>query len=192
MGRLHFLRYIEGTQLLTVSLKISAPLENGQITGPSNSWTEVAVHRMRILLADDNAAIREMARQIIEENPKWTICGEAADGRMAVELARRLHPDIVVLDYKMPLMNGLQAAHLIGSFSPAATMVMFTAEATKQLVRQALASGIRTVVSKAGHGYLELLNLIEQISFEPRFSGSRGQGRKKTVGRPAAHRQAEH
>jgi DNA-binding NarL/FixJ family response regulator len=145
------------------------------------------VHRMRILLADDNAALRHTAKEIIEENPRWKICGEAADGRAAVELARRLHPDIVVLDYKMPLMNGLQAAHLIGSFSPAATMVLFTGEATNRIVQQALATGIRTVVPKAGHGFLELLSLIEQVSLEAKSAESRAESRRKTARRLNLH-----
>jgi DNA-binding NarL/FixJ family response regulator len=124
------------------------------------------VHRMRILLADDNAALRQTVRQIIEENPRWRICGEAADGRTAVELARRLHPDIVILDYKMPLMNGVEAAHLIGSFLPHAAMVLFTGEATKAVVQQARGSGIGAVLSKAGHGYLRLLSFIDRVSSE--------------------------
>jgi DNA-binding NarL/FixJ family response regulator len=121
---------------------------------------------VRILLADDSAALRQTAREIIEENPRWRICAEAADGRTAVELARRHRPDIVVLDYKMPLMNGLEAAYLIGSFLPKARMILFTAEVTKDMVERARASGIRRLVGKTGHGYLELLSLIDRMSSE--------------------------
>src|SRR3954468_19656303 len=119
---------------------------------------------MRILLADDNAALRQTGRQIIEENPRWRICGEAADGRTAVELARRLHPDIVILDYKMPLMNGVEAAHLIGSFLPQAAMVLFTGEVTKAVVQQARGSGIAPVLRRAGNGSWQLLTFINGFS----------------------------
>jgi len=142
--------------------------------------TEVHVHRMRILLADDNAALRQTVRQIIEENPRWRICGEAADGRTAVELARQLHPDVVILDYKMPLMNGVEAAHLIGSFLPQAAMVLFTGEATKAVVQQARGSGIGAVLSKAGHGYLRLLSFIDQVSSETQGRHSASPGKRKS------------
>ena len=145
--------------------------------------TEVHVHRMRILLADDNAALRQTVRQIIEENPRWRICGEAADGRTAVELARRLNPDVVILDYKMPLMNGVEAAHLIGSFLPRASMVLFTGEATKAVVEQARGSGIAAVLSKAGNGYLRLLSFIDRVSTETQGRHSGPPGKRKSTKR---------
>ena len=149
------------------SVKTCAPLvKTDHIPIAERTADGNTVHRMRILLADDNTALRGTAREIIEENPRWRICGEASDGRSAVELARRLRPDVIVLDYKMPIMNGLQAAQLIGSFSPGSAMILFTAEVTKTLLEQARASGVRSVVCKTGHGYLELLSVLERVSSE--------------------------
>ena len=162
---------------------MSAQLEERPHNVDVATATEVHVHRMRILLADDNAALRQTVRQIIEENPRWRICGEAADGRTAVELARRLNPDVVILDYKMPLMNGVEAAHLIGSFLPRAAMVLFTGEATKAVVEQARGSGIAAVLSKAGNGYLRLLSFIDRVSTETQGRHSGPPGKRKSTKR---------
>jgi DNA-binding NarL/FixJ family response regulator len=162
---------------------MSAQLEERPHNVDVATATEVHVHRMRILLADDNAALRQTVRQIIEENPRWKICGEAADGRTAVELARRLNPDVVILDYKMPLMNGVEAAHLIGSFLPRAAMVLFTGEATKAVVQQARGSGIGAVLSKAGNGYLRLLSFIDRVSTETQVRHSASPGKRKSTKR---------
>ena len=116
----------------------------------------------RILLVDDNAVVREMVREIIEENPAWEICGEGANGRVGVELARKLRPDIVVLDYLMPSMNGLQAAERIKRFAPRARILMFTSDTSPKLVRQAHDCGVQTVIWKNGSGYLQLLTCIQQ------------------------------
>src|SRR5260370_7040816 len=68
---------------------------------------------MKILLADDHNVLRKGLRRILEEQPDLEVVGEAADGREAVTLANTLHPDIVVMDIAMPLMNGLEATRQI-------------------------------------------------------------------------------
>jgi len=122
------------------------------------------MRQTRILLVDDNNGIRETLREIIEENPAWKICGEAGEGRSAVHLARKLRPDLIVLDYHMPVMDGVEAAQRILQFAPAMPIVLFTAEISRRIARQVLKLGVRGVVSKGGGGYLELLEWIEQLS----------------------------
>ena len=65
---------------------------------------------LRILLADDHEIVRQGVRMLIEKEPGWEVCGEAADGRKAVSMATKLTPDIVILDMGMPELNGLEAA----------------------------------------------------------------------------------
>jgi two-component system, LytTR family, response regulator AlgR len=65
---------------------------------------------VRILIADDDAAIRRLLRRLIESHADWSICGDAQDGQEAVGKASELGPDVIVLDLAMPLMNGFQAA----------------------------------------------------------------------------------
>ena len=68
---------------------------------------------LRILVADDHGVVREGTRLLIERVPGWEVCGVAKTGREALEQAKRLQPDIVVLDMSMPELNGLDAARQI-------------------------------------------------------------------------------
>jgi len=64
---------------------------------------------LRILIADDHPAVRILLRNILESVPDWRVCGEAENGKSAVALAGRLHPDVIVMDLVMPESNGLEA-----------------------------------------------------------------------------------
>jgi len=101
-----------------------------------------------VLIVDDNNLVRRWLRSWLEQHGEWAVCGEAEDGRMAVERVQQLHPDIVVLDLQMPVLNGLEAARVISQVSPKTVMVMFTVHRSEQLVKEARASGITDVVSK--------------------------------------------
>ena len=109
-----------------------------------------------ILIVDDSALIRRLLRTCIEQNTDWQICGEAENGRIAVEKVEELHPDVVILDFQMPVMNGLEAARQITSVAPKTAMVMFTMHISKQLMQDARAAGVKDVVSKSD-GVAELL-----------------------------------
>src|SRR6201981_1465524 len=70
------------------------------------------------IIADDSAPVRRSLRSFIEQNSGWEICGEAENGKVAVEKVKELHPDIVILDFQMPVMNGLEAAPADFTCSP--------------------------------------------------------------------------
>ena len=103
----------------------------------------------KILIVDDAAAIRRALRASIERRTGWKVCGEAENGKMAVDMVRELEPDVVVLDLSMPIMNGLEAARLISALAPRTRMLMFTLHAQPELVRQSQKVGIRHVISKS-------------------------------------------
>ena len=103
----------------------------------------------RVLIVDDNATIRNLVRSSIERNREWEVCGEAEDGQLAVEKVQQLHPDVVILDLQMPVMNGLGAARQITQLDPNMAMVMLTMHNCAQLLRDAQAAGIKDVVSKS-------------------------------------------
>jgi len=104
----------------------------------------------RILIADDNPHVRHALRALIEQNPEWTICGEAVDGRDVVRKARQLAPDLIVLDFLMPGLNGLEAAREIAQASPNIPILMCTMYLSKQLTEVAKQSGLRGAVAKTG------------------------------------------
>jgi DNA-binding NarL/FixJ family response regulator len=102
----------------------------------------------KILIVDDSALIRHSVRACIERNTQWEVCGEAENGSVAIEKVRQLHPDVVILDWQMPVMNGIDAAREITRIAPSATMLMITLHDSGELTVDAHAAGIKEVLSK--------------------------------------------
>jgi len=102
-----------------------------------------------ILIVDDNPFVRLALRDRLERATGWRVCGQAENGKVAVEKVKALHPDIVILDLQMPVMNGLEAAREIRAVAPGTEMIMFTMYCSEQLRKDAWAAGIRDVVSKS-------------------------------------------
>ena len=102
-----------------------------------------------ILIVDDSALIRQSLRSCLEQDPEWRVCGEAEDGKVAVEKVKELRPDLVILDLQMPVMDGLAAAREISAVAPKTAMVMFTMHSDGHLLKAARAAGIKDVVSKS-------------------------------------------
>ena len=116
-----------------------------------------------ILIVDDNTLVRGLIRTWVEGHQDWNVCGEAENGKIAVEKVEQLHPDVVLLDLQMPVMNGLEAARQISQVAPKTAMVMLTMHHSKQLLADARAAGIRDVVSKTeslGEHLLSALQLV--------------------------------
>jgi DNA-binding NarL/FixJ family response regulator len=114
----------------------------------------------RILIADDHPALQQGVRTIIEQQPGWHVCGTAVTGREAIDLARKLKPDVVILDHGMPELNGLEAARQIKRFLPQTEILIFTAHDEDELIRQAFAAGARSLVLKSE----PIARLLEAIS----------------------------
>jgi len=118
-----------------------------------------------ILLVDDSPHIRSILRSYFEHDPDWRVCGEAENGEVALQRVKELQPDIVLLDFQMPIMNGLEAARRIRLLAPGITMLMFTMHYSEQLVKEAQAAGIKEVLSKsadiANHLLLTLRNVCQ-------------------------------
>ncbi len=103
---------------------------------------------LRIMLADDHEMLRRGLRTILTEQPGWEICGEAVNGREAVELAIKLRPDVIVMDIAMPVLNGLEATRQIRRALPKAEILVLTFDESEALVREVLAAGARGYVLK--------------------------------------------
>lgn len=113
-----------------------------------------------ILLADASKAIRDTLRRIFLEEG-FGFCVEAANGKEAVEEAKRARPDIVVLAYRMPEMNGLQAAYAIRQFAPSTKIIFYSAVDSPEMAAAARVMGANAFVSKAAPG--EILLAVKRL-----------------------------
>ncbi len=92
---------------------------------------------LRILIADDHSAVRILLRNILESVPDWRVCGEAENGKSAVALAGRLHPDVIVMDLVMPEGNGLEATREVLRSDRQARVILTTLHEIPSFVDEA-------------------------------------------------------
>ena len=117
---------------------------------------------LRILIADDHEVARKGIRSLLESHAEWEVCGEARDGREAVEYASQLQPDVFLLDIGMPNLNGLDAARQILAIIPDARILILTVHDSEQVVREVLAAGARGFLLKSDAGR-DLVAAVEAL-----------------------------
>jgi DNA-binding NarL/FixJ family response regulator len=103
----------------------------------------------RILVADDHEVVRKGLVALLHAQPDWQVCGEAAEGREAVEKTFELKPDVVILDIGMPNLNGLEATRQILRTNPQARVLILTLHDSDQVVREVLNAGARGFLLKS-------------------------------------------
>jgi DNA-binding NarL/FixJ family response regulator len=103
----------------------------------------------RILVADDHEVVRRGLCALLQAQPDWEICGEAGDGREALEKAQKLRPDVVILDIGMPSLNGLEATRQILKINPQTRILILTLHDSDQVVREVLNAGARGFLLKS-------------------------------------------
>jgi two-component system nitrate/nitrite response regulator NarL len=102
----------------------------------------------RILIVDDHAPVRLALRRVIESVPEFEVCGEAENGRVGVKRTLLLKPDLIILDFSMPVMNGLEAAKELNELMPLLPILMYTSFISSKLEAEAFAAGVSRVASK--------------------------------------------
>jgi len=107
---------------------------------------------VRILVADDNAAVRHYLRGLLEQQDTWRVCGEARTGGEALERVKENPPDMILLDFQMPDLNGIDAARQISRLFPEIPILMVTIHLSEQLADEARKVGIRGVCAKSDVG----------------------------------------
>ena len=104
---------------------------------------------VRIFLVDDNAMIRSQLRSVLEKQENWVVVGEAEDGRRALEQWAEHAPNLTVMDFVMPEMDGLEAGRQLLQQHPDAPVLMVTIDPSQQLEREAKKAGVKGLVAKA-------------------------------------------
>lgn len=106
----------------------------------------------RILLVDDNPAVRRYLRAILEQQDGWKVSGEARTGAEALHQVLESPPDLVVLDYQMPDLNGVDVARQISEMFPEIPILMVTLHLSRQLADAAREAGVRGACAKQDIG----------------------------------------
>ena len=130
--------------------------------------------KLRILLADDHEIVRRGLCALLQKHEGWEVVGEATDGREAVEKAKQLKPDVVILDVGMPNLNGLAATRQLTQLDPHCKVIVLTITDSDQVIREALDAGARGFVLKSDAAR-DLVSAVEALQrnrmfFTPRVN----------------------
>lgn len=123
---------------------------------------------IRILIADDHEIYREGLRSVLAGKSDWVICAEAANGRQAVAQAAELQPDVAVLDFSMPELNGLETARQIRKASPNTEILMLTMHNSDRLAHEAISAGAKGFILKSD-AKRHLIAAVEALSRRQTF-----------------------
>ena len=102
-----------------------------------------------VLIVDDNALIRQALCELFTREGEFDVCAEAGDGKEAIEKAQLFHPNLIVTDLSMPVMNGLEEARALMKLMPTVPVIVFTAFVSSALEKEAAASGVSAIISKS-------------------------------------------
>jgi DNA-binding NarL/FixJ family response regulator len=127
---------------------------------------------VRILVADDNPAVRNYLRSLLEQQSTWRVCDQAPTGAEALQRVKENPPDMILLDFQMPDLNGIEVARRIGELFPDIPILMVTIHISKQLADEARKIGIRGLCAKWDVGSIvEAVDaLLHQGTYFPQVS----------------------
>jgi DNA-binding NarL/FixJ family response regulator len=125
---------------------------------------------LRILVAENHDVVRNGIRELLAARPEWNVVGEARTGRQALDLARRTHPDVAVVDLSLPELAGVEAIRQIRTESPETEICVFSMHEDETFVGDAIAAGARAYVLKSESG-ARLVDAVDALArHEPFFS----------------------
>jgi DNA-binding NarL/FixJ family response regulator len=121
-----------------------------------------AMSSLRILIVDDHEAVRNGVRTLLASSTHWSVCGEASDGVEAVEKAKRLYPDVVLMDVSMPRMDGIEATRIIRREVPESDVIIVSQNDPVLMQKVAVEAGAKAFVEKSRIAQ-DLLRVIEAL-----------------------------
>ncbi len=123
-------------------------------------------------MVDDNPSVRHYLRALLEQRSTWQVCAEARTGKEALQRVEKNRPDMILLDFQMPDLNGLDVARQISSLFPEIPILMVTIHLSKQLAEEARRVGIRGACAKTDVGSIvEAVDaLLHQGTYFPTMS----------------------
>jgi DNA-binding NarL/FixJ family response regulator len=130
------------------------------------------IDKLKILIADDHDLIRRGVRDLLATRSEWQVVGEACNGTDAVRKAVSLRPDVAILDFSMPELNGPEAAAQIAEKVPEAGVVVLTMHDSEQVMREVLQAGARGLVLKSDADR-DLLEAVEAVARKRHFFTTR-------------------
>ncbi len=125
----------------------------------------------QILIADDHTAVRSGLRAVLEQQADWEVVAEASDGRNALAAAIKTEPHLVIVDFSLPDMTGLEVARRIRESSPQTEVLIFTAYNSDLLAHQAFEAGARAFLAKSDANKLLLAAVASVLAHKPFFNG---------------------
>jgi len=117
---------------------------------------------IRVALADDHVLVRQGLKTLLERE-RFQIVGEASDGREMIRLTESLHPDVAVVDIRMPLLNGIDAARELSRSCPKTKTILLTQHEEQQYIQEALEAGVKGYVLK-NQVASDLVHAIQQVA----------------------------
>jgi DNA-binding NarL/FixJ family response regulator len=130
------------------------------------------MNNLRILVADDHEIVRRGLVSLIESHRGWEVCGEAENGRMAVDQAKELKPDIAILDIAMPILNGLDATAEILRDNPQTKVLILTLLDAERVIQAARDAGARGYILKSDASRV-LVGAVQALEYDNTFFTSR-------------------
>lgn len=131
----------------------------------------MALPMTRILIADDHDVVRSGLRAILSEQPGWEVVAEAEDGKQAISLASETLPNVAILDYQLPLLNGVDATREIRALRSQTEVLIFTMHESEPLIRELLAAGARGYLLKSDARRFLIAAVDALARHQPFFTG---------------------
>jgi two-component system, NarL family, response regulator NreC len=125
---------------------------------------------LRILVADDHEVMRNGVRALIENEPGWEVCGTATNGQEAVESARKLKPEVIILDLSMPELDGLAALREIKRALPNTEVLIFSAHYSEEVIEQLFDAGAKSYIQKSDAGRHLVAAITSLAEHKPFFT----------------------